>query len=175
MPCDTGGNGYVYRILGAGMLAVGGKKGTMEAGPKLNVGGALREAGGGVLADGSLNEKGIVFAAEDDISGALEVGKGTCVLGRVDSGATFGVVEGSFAWASSFVLVDTASGLARLPGCLPKGLVRFLLLVTLMLWAVSPHFSGIRKTFLFPWGLVTHPDSCLWPCLLIWRNYVFFW
>jgi hypothetical protein len=51
MPCDTGGNGYTYGIPGARTLAVGGKKGTAEASPKLNVGGALGKVGGSALAE----------------------------------------------------------------------------------------------------------------------------
>jgi hypothetical protein len=104
----------------------------------------------------SPNEKGIVFAAEDDASGTLEAGEGACALRRVDSstsgnGAAFGVAEGSIARASSFALADTASGLARLPGRPPKGLVRFLLLAMPMLWAVSPRSLG--RHFCFHGGL----------------------
>jgi hypothetical protein len=168
VPCDTGRNGYAYGIPGAGTLAA-------EADPKLNVRGALGKAGGGALADGSPNENGVAFAAADDASGALEAGEGTCALGDSGvpadggvsgNGAPFGVAEGSS------VLVDNASGLARLFGRsrLVSRLVRFLLLGTPMLWAVSLRSSG--RHFRFCRGLTPiqtaisgHVSGCVGPVM----------
>jgi hypothetical protein len=159
VPCDTGGNGYMYGIPGAGTLAVGGNTGTAEANPKLNVRGALGKVGGGALADGSPNENGVAFTVADNASGTLEAGEGTCMLGRVDggapadggvsgNGAPFGVAEGSSA------LVDNASGLVRLFGRLQlvSRLVRFLLLGMPMLWVVS--LCSSERHFRFHRGLM---------------------
>jgi len=54
---------YMYRIgiPGAGMLTIGGNKGTAEVDPKLNVRGAFRKAGGGIVAYGGASGNDAAF------------------------------------------------------------------------------------------------------------------
>jgi len=93
---------YMYRIgiLGAGMLAIGGNKGTVEVDPKLNVRGAFGKAGSSVVAYGGASGNDTVF----------EVG----YVGASGNDATFEAGPGACSWACSFVLADIASGLAHL-------------------------------------------------------------
>ena len=93
---------YGIGIPGAGMLAIGGNKGTAEVDPKLNVGGAFGKAGGSMVAYGGTSgndtafEAGYVGASGNDTT--FEAGPGTC------------------SQACSFALADIASGLACLGG-----------------------------------------------------------
>src|SRR6267142_1252212 len=54
---------YMYGILGAGMLTIGGNKGTAEVDPKLNVGGAFGKVGGGMVAYGGASGNDATFEA----------------------------------------------------------------------------------------------------------------
>ena len=54
---------YGIGIPGAGMLAIGGNKGTVEVNPKLNVRGAFGKAGGGMVAYEGVSGNNAVFEA----------------------------------------------------------------------------------------------------------------
>ena len=107
---------YRIGILGAGMLAIGGNKGTVEVDPKLNVGGAFGKAGGGVVAYGGASgndtafEVGYVGASGNDA--VFEVG----YVGTSGNDAVFEAGLGACSWACSFALADIASGLVCLGG-----------------------------------------------------------
>ena len=107
---------YGVGIPGAGMLAIGGNKGTVEVNPKLNVGGAFGKAGSGTVAYGGASgndaafEAGYVGASGNDTT--FEVG----YVGVSGNDAGFEAGLGACSQACSFVLADIASGLARLGG-----------------------------------------------------------